>query len=381
MKVDRKMFLALTMAIAGGASAACSSGGDGTSSTEGAVSAGAACIINPTTESVSGPAAEGANQVLGFDPVNNFSAAEGFCFDRTFGQNASLKTLQDISKQQIYAKCNSYGKLYVPWTMREAYQQIQRQSRSGTLTFAMLYAIDKQITSDKTICATSAATSMCKKESDKAGCTTLASQMKPEQQSKLSTCMDAQHFNAFTCAEGGLVDLPGASNQGPSSCLIDPTTESISGPAAEGANAVLGFDPVNDFPAAESFCFDRTFGQNAPDSVVLDTAHQQIYAKCNSYAKLYVPWSMREAYQQIQKNSSTGTLSFDTMYAIDRQLVGDKTICSTSAAQTLCANEKDKAACLTLASQMVPSAQPKLTACTDGKGFDVFTCAEGLLVE
>jgi hypothetical protein len=87
---------------------------------------------------------------------------------------------------------------------------------------------------------------------------------------------------------------------------------------------------------------------------------------------------MRFAYQQIQQKSSSGTLDFTTMYAIDKHFVGDTEICPTDQAQTLCANEKDKAACITLASQMTPAGQTKLTACTDGQGFDVFTCAEGL---
>jgi hypothetical protein len=392
MKVDRAAFLALTMSIA---SLACAAGSDdGSSSSEGAATVGGQCNIHdPATES--GPAAEGASSVLSFDPSTNFSAAEGLCSDRVFGAHPSNEAIADASKQSLYAKCNSYAKLYVPWTQRFAYQRIQRNSQSGNLSFAVLYAIDKQIVQNAQICGTPTAQTLCATQTTKDGCVALASQLKPEKQASLAMCM-VKGFTAFTCSEGGLEGSLAAVSTGVGAgCLINPTTESVSGPAAEGANASLGFDPVNDFPAAESFCLERVFGSgpaaegfSSPSAEAFATptaeglalsAKDSVAEKCFSYAKLYVPWTMRFAYQQIQKNSQPGTLSIDTLFAIDKQITTDATICSTPEARALCKGEKDNVACVVEASQLQPDAQSSLKSCLDDKGFDTYTCSEGSL--
>ncbi len=211
MNLDRAAFLALATSLAAVGCAASADEADTGSDTSN-IEGGRDYCWDPVTESTNADYAQWAAGHLGFDPVNNFPAAESFCFDI-----AADASEQYGFSNSVYQKCNSYAKLYVPFTVYSAYSAIKRKiqpSMSVPAKFGAFYEVDLSITGDTVVCKTPAATALCEPHewihTDGEGslrdpsCANLASQMKPEQQAKLASCLDDQGYDAYTCAESVL---------------------------------------------------------------------------------------------------------------------------------------------------------------------------------
>ncbi|MFO0670506.1 MAG: hypothetical protein U0235_12905 [Polyangiaceae bacterium] len=175
MIIDRSKFLTLAASLATAAAAAACSGGsdassdEGTGDTAGALANGnhaaPQCYWDPAKEGTGRATQEYFAGDIGFDPVNNFSAAEGFCFRATGLDRASDADFMSV--QQLYLKCSSYAKLYVPQSVYWAYQKMHREQR---VTWESLYAIDHDIDRESGYCSTDAAKRACATAAEKEEC-------------------------------------------------------------------------------------------------------------------------------------------------------------------------------------------------------------------
>jgi hypothetical protein len=153
--------------------------------------------------------------------------------------------------------------------------------------------------------------------------------------------------------------------------------ESTKGSAKGYWMGQIGFDPVNDFPAAEGFCFDMASdGKKTPEG--FPAFDEGIYAKCNAYANVYVPHVVYTSYANLKKNLHQKMpigKKWDVLYSLDRAIAAEDFFCVDSAARLTCRSASDKPSCLRAATQMLPEAKEKLVDCIEK--FDVYTCIEG----
>lgn len=208
MILDRSKFLTLAASIATATAAVACGGGGGDATDDGsgdtaalATDHGAQCYWDPAKEGTSRGTQEFFAGDIGFDPVNNFSAAEGFCFRATGLDHASEADFTSV--QQLYLKCSSYAKLYVPQAVYWAYQKMHRE---GAVGWDTLYAIDHDIDKESGFCSTAAAKRTCTGAANKDECVRVATQLKPEKQSDLKKCLDGSRLAPedalFSCVEG-----------------------------------------------------------------------------------------------------------------------------------------------------------------------------------
>lgn len=211
MIIDRSKFLTLAASIAtASAAVACGGSGaadDGADNTSGALvhnndPAAAQCFWDPAKEGTTRETQQFFAGDIGFDPVNNFSAAEGFCFRATGLDHASDSEFMSV--QQVYLKCSSYAKLYVP---QRVYWAFQKMARDGRVSWDSLYAIDHEIDRETGFCATDGAKRACASAPDKEECIRVATQLKPEKVASMTQCMTHSTLSPadklFSCVEGG----------------------------------------------------------------------------------------------------------------------------------------------------------------------------------
>lgn len=217
MILDRSKFLTLAASIATATAAVACGGGGGDTTDDGSGDTAALATNHSSEQCYWDPAKEGTSREtqqffagdIGFDPVNNFSAAEGFCFRATGLDHASPSAHDFQSVQQLYLKCSSYAKLYVPQVVYWAYQKMHRES---AVTWDTIYAIDHDIDQESGFCSTAAAKRTCTGEANHDECVRVATQLKPENQSDLKKCLDGSRLSPsdalYSCVEGGFRTYP-----------------------------------------------------------------------------------------------------------------------------------------------------------------------------
>lgn len=201
MKIDRAAFLAITATLAVGCAA--SSGDDASvSNDEAAISAGGGKLCYSADESTKGSAREFWTGQIGFDPVNDFPAAEGFCFDAASTGKKDADGFPEFDSG-VYMKCNGYAKIYVPHVVYTSYANLKKNLKKGTNVskkWDALYNLDKEIAAEDFFCQTPADRILCRNVADKPACLRAATQMVPEAKERLSSCLDK--WDAYTCMEG-----------------------------------------------------------------------------------------------------------------------------------------------------------------------------------
>lgn len=194
MKIDRAAFLAITAAITVGCSAG--SNEEASANDSAAVSANGGNLCYSADESHSFQSSE-----LGFDPISNFPAAEGFCFEiaETAGKDADgFAVLNDA----MYEKCNAYAKTYVPLTATKAYLTLRAAYNPGWSTdqkWDVFTKVDEEIQNEGFFCQSAIDRAICRDTVDPAACLRLATQLVPAAKEKLADCL-SQH-ESITCTQ------------------------------------------------------------------------------------------------------------------------------------------------------------------------------------
>lgn len=202
MNIDRVAFLALTASLAVGCAA--QSGDDNaTTSDENAItSAGGGDLCYSADESTKGYAKDYWTGQIGFDPVNDFPAAEGFCFDAASNGKKDANGFPEFDSY-VYMKCNSYAKVYVPhvtYTSFETLKRTLKKSMPIDKKWDALYALDKSIAAEDFFCVTPTDRVVCRSTADQKACLRASTQMVEGAKEQLAGCLDK--FDAYTCIEG-----------------------------------------------------------------------------------------------------------------------------------------------------------------------------------
>ncbi|MBX3230986.1 MAG: hypothetical protein KIT84_36610 [Labilithrix sp.] len=209
MNIDRAAFLAITASLAVGC-AASSSGGDeavATGDDAEVISAGGGKYCYAADESTDGYAKEYWIGQIGFDPVNDFPAAEGFCFDAAATGKNDKDGFPEFNSY-IYRKCNAYAKTYVPHVQYTSYATLKEKIRAGMTDFEkwdVLYALDQEIAAEDFFCQKAVDRRVCRDASDKAACLRASTQLVPAAKERLGSCM--QSWDVYTCIEGAHANL------------------------------------------------------------------------------------------------------------------------------------------------------------------------------
>jgi len=201
MKIDRAAFLAITATLAVGCAA--SSSDDSVANDEAAISAGGNKLCYSADESTDGYAKKYWVGQIGFDPVNNFPAAEGFCFDAASTGKKDAHGFPEFDSF-VYEKCNAYAKIYVPHVVYTSYANLKKSLKKGTNVgkkWDALYNLDKEIAAEDFFCQTPADRILCRSAADKPACLRASTQIIPEAKERLASCMDK--WDVYTCIEGG----------------------------------------------------------------------------------------------------------------------------------------------------------------------------------
>lgn len=175
-------------------------------------------------------------------------------------------------------------------------------------------------------------------------------------------------------------DAQGAATGANAYCW-DPAVESVGTPSTNYFSSEIGFDPVKDYPAAESFCIDLAYNvEAAPGDVIMDGEMGSLYYKCEAYAKLYVPYTTYVAFMSLKENASaksTPRKKWDAMYNLDRDIEA-MSVCRTDAAKATC-RPTSKADCEIVAAQLKTEWQGSFFDCQANRGYTVHSCVEGVL--
>jgi hypothetical protein len=208
MKIDRAAFLAITATLAVGCAA---SSGENAASDESAVtapiSAGGGQYCYGADEGTSGPAKDYWIGQIGFDPINDFPAAESFCFDAASTGKQDAQGFPEFDSY-VYMKCNAYAKVYVTQTAYEAYRTLKQNLKKGMAVgkkWEVLYNLDKSIAAEDFFCQTTADRILCRNAPDNGACLRASTQMNDEAKEKLQSCMEK--WDVYTCIEGAAQDL------------------------------------------------------------------------------------------------------------------------------------------------------------------------------
>jgi hypothetical protein len=208
MKIDRAAFLAITATLAVGCAA---SSGENAASDESAVtapiSAGGGQYCYGADEGTSGPAKDYWIGQIGFDPMNDFSAAEGFCFDAASTGKNDAQGFPEFDSY-VYMKCNAYAKVYVTQVAYEAYANLKKNLKKGMAVskkWEVLYDLDKSIAAEDFFCQTTADRILCRNAPDNGACLRASTQMNEDAKEKLQVCMEK--WDVYTCIEGAAHDL------------------------------------------------------------------------------------------------------------------------------------------------------------------------------
>lgn len=208
MNIDRAAFLAITATLAVGCAA---SSGDDVASDENAVtapiSAGGGEYCYSADEGTSGPAKDYWIGQIGFDPMNDFPAAEGFCFDAASTGKMDAQGFPEFD-EYVYMKCNAYAKVYVTQVAYEAYANLKKNLKRGMAVskkWEVLYNLDKSIAAEDFFCQTTADRILCRDAADYGACLRASTQMQDEAKENLASCMEK--WDVYTCIEGAAHEL------------------------------------------------------------------------------------------------------------------------------------------------------------------------------
>lgn len=147
---------------------------------------------------------------IGFDPVADYPAAEGFCIDMVWaGGVAPMDSVRWTQQVQLMEKCYAYAKAYVPFTTYEAFYKLKEIREAGpvdeTELYGKMYETDRQIAADSVVCITSAAKKLCANSENLKQCRIIASQLKDAgsttKPNGVRDCIAEKQFDAYSCTE------------------------------------------------------------------------------------------------------------------------------------------------------------------------------------
>lgn len=180
-------------------------------------------------------------------------------------------------------------------------------------------------------------------------------------------------------------------------CGWHPAAESL--PGSESASQLtedlnIGGDPAYSevmngkdyYPSAESLCVELAYNQVEAFEPEMDWRNgtDALYAKCKTYAQLYVPFTTYSAFFTL-KDASLVKESLAAkqakLAALDAKIADkDRThVCTTDAAKATCAAASSavEADCESLASQLKPQFLPQLKACLQKPNATAARCVAG----
>lgn len=213
MNIDRTLFLAFATSLSAAACAGSTDVGEENASGDSAISMSAdgnTTCWAPQTESASGTSKDWYVEQLGFDPVNDYPAAEGFCIDMVWaGGIAPIDSIRWTQQVQLIDKCYAYAKAYVPFTTYNSFYKLKEIKAAGpveeTELFGKMYELDREISTDSVVCITSTAKKLCANQTNLKECRIIASQLKDAgsttKPNGVRDCIAAKKFDAYTCTE------------------------------------------------------------------------------------------------------------------------------------------------------------------------------------